>query len=261
MLSSEQIRNAAEYLIACRKERRNAEMPQNYCPASRAEGYLIQARLEALSAKPVCGWKIAATSVAGQEHIGVDGPLAGRIFVEMLLQADEPVSLEHNRMRKLELEFAFRMGRDLPPRQTPYERDEVLAAVDSLHLSLEIPDARYATPDVMGAPLLIADNACADRFIFGPPSDLDWRARDLAGQAVRAVVNEREEIHGRGSNVLGCPTQALTWLANELSRNAVTLRAGQIVSTGTCLPPVDIKPGDRVLADFGPYGALSVSFV
>ena len=53
-----------------------------YRPVNRAEGYAIQARLEARSAQPLFGWKIAATSQAGQQHIGVDGPLAGRIRTE-----------------------------------------------------------------------------------------------------------------------------------------------------------------------------------
>ena len=49
-------------------------------PATRAEGYAIQARLEAYSGAPRAGWKIAATSLGGQRHIGVDGPMAGRLL-------------------------------------------------------------------------------------------------------------------------------------------------------------------------------------
>ena len=51
-------------------------------PEDRAEGYAIQAALAEHSTGKLFGWKIAATSEAGQKHINVGGPLAGRIFAE-----------------------------------------------------------------------------------------------------------------------------------------------------------------------------------
>jgi 2-keto-4-pentenoate hydratase len=30
--------------------------------------------------------------------------------------------------------------------------------------------------------------------------------------------------------------------------------------TGTCLPPVEIGPGDRIRMDFGAFGAIAASF-
>jgi 2-keto-4-pentenoate hydratase len=61
---------------------------------------------------------------------------------------------------------------------------------------------------------------------------------------------------GVGSNVLGDPRVALTWLANELSSLGITLRAGQVVTTGTCLVPLEIAPGDHVRMDFGALGRV-----
>jgi 2-keto-4-pentenoate hydratase len=49
-------------------------------PADRAQAYAIQAEIERLSGQGRTRWKIAATSTAGQAHIGVDGPLAGRLL-------------------------------------------------------------------------------------------------------------------------------------------------------------------------------------
>lgn len=48
-------------------------------PTSRSEGYQIQLALFEATGEPALGWKIAATSLAGQQHIGVSGPLAGRL--------------------------------------------------------------------------------------------------------------------------------------------------------------------------------------
>ena len=47
-------------------------------PQGRAEGYAIQAAMQGYGS--LFGWKIAATSEAGQKHINVAGPLAGRIL-------------------------------------------------------------------------------------------------------------------------------------------------------------------------------------
>jgi 2-keto-4-pentenoate hydratase len=53
-------------------------------PSSREAAYAVQAQLEGLSPHPLFGWKIAATSTAGQQHIGIDGPIAGRLLTEMV---------------------------------------------------------------------------------------------------------------------------------------------------------------------------------
>ena len=61
------------------------ELPADLRPKDRAEAYQVQTYIEEFSAKPLYGWKIAATSIAGQRHIGVDGPLAGRILAERVI--------------------------------------------------------------------------------------------------------------------------------------------------------------------------------
>ena len=104
-------------------------LPRDLRPTTRAEGYAIQAQLEASSARPLFGWKIAATSIAGQRHINVDGPLAGRLLAETGAAGRRPRPLGANHMQVAELEFAFRMGRDLPPRADRLPQAEVLAAV------------------------------------------------------------------------------------------------------------------------------------
>src|ERR1700748_3357900 len=107
-------------------------LPPHLGPADRAEAYRFQALLEGYSNAPLYGWKIAATSIAGQKHIGVDGPLAGRLLAERVIPDGGMCPLGNNLMCVAELEFAFRMGADLSPRGAPYTDDEVLAAVATL---------------------------------------------------------------------------------------------------------------------------------
>jgi 2-keto-4-pentenoate hydratase len=239
---------------------RIAALPPELRPATRAEGYAIQFLVEHRSASPLFGWKIAATSEAGQRHINVDGPLAGRIPAEKVRAPGATIPLGGNLMRVAEIEFAFRFGRDLPPQPQPYAVAEVMDAVASLHPAIEIPDSRYEDFCAVGAAQLIADNACAHLFMLGPSSDAPWREADLADAAVSATLNGRDTRHGKGFNALGDPRIALTWIVNELCGLGVTMKAGQVVTTGTCVVPVEVMPGDEVVGDWGRHGRLAVRF-
>jgi 2-keto-4-pentenoate hydratase len=254
-------REASDLLFALWQEgRRIPHLPEAIRPATRAEGYRIQALIERKSAKPVFGWKIAATSKAGQAHINVDGPLAGRLLAERAFGEGATLRFGANHMRVVEGEFAFRMGRDLSPRLEPYGADEAVAAVADLHLALEIPDTRYDDVTKVGAAQIIADNACAHEFVLGPKVTVDWRAMDLAAHPTLGRVENGAEHAGKGANVLGDPRLALAWLANELSGLGITLRRGEVVTTGTSFVPLPVQPGDRVSADFGPLGVVSLAF-
>jgi 2-keto-4-pentenoate hydratase len=228
-------------------------------PGSRAEGYAIQAEFARQSQKPLFGWKIAATSEAGQKHINVDGPMVGRILAETVIADGGIASMAGNEMRVAEPEFAFRMGRDLPPRDTAYGLAEVLDAVATLHPAIEIPDSRFSDFVRAGAAQIIADNACAHLFVLGAATKSDWRSLDLVEERPLITVGA-ERFIGHGKNVLGDPRVALAWCANELRQLGLTLGAGQVVTTGTCHPPLPIQAGDTVRADFGTLGAVSVSF-
>jgi 2-keto-4-pentenoate hydratase len=242
-----------------REGTRVENLPVDLRPTTRAEAYAVQGCIEVHTAQPLYGWKIAATSAAGQKHIGVDGPLAGRLLAERVIADGGDCALVNNLMKVAELEFAFRMGRDLPPRSEPYTEDEVLAAVATLHPAIEIPDSRYEHFATVGLAQLVADNACAHRFILGPAASDDWRGLDLAAHRGRAYRNGAPAGEGIGSNVLGGPVTALTWLANELSRHGMTLGAGQVVTTGTCLAPLPIAAGEHIEGDLGSLGRVSVT--
>jgi len=259
-MTEDDMRAAGDLLFShWRDQTRLDALPPQLRPATRAEGYRVQAYLEAHTARPLFGWKIAATSAAGQKHINVDGPLAGRLLAERVIADGGVCPLGNNLMRVAEMEFAFRMAVDMPPRAAPYEQDAVMGCVATLHPAIELPDSRYCDFTRVGLAQLVADNACAHRFVMGPAAPDDWRGIDLAAHPVRAFLNDAVAGEGSGANVLGDPRIALTWLANELSRHGMTLKAGEVVTTGTCVAPVTIAAGDRISGDFGPLGGVAVT--
>lgn len=236
-------------------------LPEAMRPSTRAQGYEAAAAVAAQSGSTVAGWKIAATSEAGQKHINVDGPIIGRILKSRLLPEGSSVTLGDNIMRVAEAEFAFGFAKDLPPRTEPYSQEEALAAVGSLHLSIEVPDSRYADFTKVGAAQLIADTACASWLVLGPALDKEWRHIDLSAHAVKGLKNGAVVAEGTGKAVLGDPRKALAWFVNEASTYCGGVKAGQFVTTGTCIVPMAVAAGDAVTADYGVLGTISCRIV
>src|SRR3954454_22380354 len=135
MLDRDQIAAASQVLIKHWRDGTKLDaLEPPLRPQNRTEGYAIQAALSGT----LFGWKIAATSEAGQRHINVAGPLAGRIFGERVITDEGTASMAGNEMRVGEPEFAFRMGRSLPPRSMSYSVEDVLDAVVTLHPAIEL---------------------------------------------------------------------------------------------------------------------------
>jgi 2-keto-4-pentenoate hydratase len=148
-------------------------------------------------------------------------------------------------MRVAEPEFAFRCGTRLAPRAEPYTVAEAVAAMDALIPAIEVPDSRFEDFAKAGAAQLIADCACARDLVLGVPATAAWRWLDLAEHKVHGSVVGRIERDGIGRNVLDDPRLALAWLVNELSSLGFALEPGEVITTGTCMPPLAIEPGDR----------------
>lgn len=191
-----------------------SNLPEALRPKDTAAGHAIQAEWPMVSGQAVVGWKIAATSAAGQAHINVGGPLPGRILTRFVFAVGEAVSLAGNRMRVVESEFAFRLGVDLTPLATPRTQKEVLAAVASLHPAFEVPELRYTEFARAGEAQLLADDACCGNFAFGAVAPDGWRAVDLGGACVHASVtdaagNVRCTRDGDGRAALGDPRHGI----------------------------------------------------
>ena len=241
-----------------------ASLPDHCRPLTALQGYLAQAQLPRVSGRDVVGWKIAATSSNGQAHINVSSPLAGRLLSGQVVASGATLSSAGNRMRVAEPEFAFTMGQDLPPQSAPYSLTEVMAAVATLHPALEVPDSRLMPFTEAGEAQLLADNACARDFVLGTPAPQAWRKMDLSQHVVQAQVTLGETMRysrtGSGAWVLGDPRIALTWLANQLSSLGITLHKGHVVTTGTCMVPLELVPGETAHADFGSLGQVQMHF-
>lgn len=228
-------------------------------PGDLDEGYAIQRALDEL-AGPAAGWKIAATSKAGQDHLGATGPMVGRLYEAQRRDSGAALSVGGMRMRSAEPEFAFVLASDIAPGAAVPSLERVLAAVGSLVLAIEVPDSRFSDFSAVGVPSLAADAMCGGYFITGP-SIADWRSLDLPAQGARLLCDGREVSAGSGANVLGDPREALRWMTGEVLSRGWPLRAGDIVLTGASAAPVAVHAGDSLDAEFDGLGSVKVEFV
>jgi 2-oxo-hept-3-ene-1,7-dioate hydratase len=68
------------------------------------------------------------------------------------------------------------------------------------------------------------------------------------------------EESGVSAAIMGHPAAGIAWLVNKLHVVGAGLKKGQIVLAGSFTRPVDIVAGDVIQADYGPLGAIGVSF-
>jgi 2-keto-4-pentenoate hydratase len=258
-VTMQQSTSAHEILLdAWRHDRTIDVLPSALRPADIAAGYALQDAVIDTLGEPVTGYKIAATSAAGQAHIAIDHPISGQLRQSRVLSPGTPAPMAGNTMRVAEAEFVFEVGEDIAPRDTPYTVDEVMAFTAHLRLGIELPNARYRDFVSAGAAQLIADNACAYAFVLGPRVAQPWRAVNLAAHPVQTLVDGDVVSRGSGGDALGDPRTALAWFVNHYRERGRRIAAGSFVTTGVCGKPAPILPGQQVDVNFGSFGVLSV---
>ncbi len=215
----------------------------------------VQAAAISAVEAPLAGWKIGATSARAQAIMQTHEPFFGPVFEDRVWEDGAHLDLPAG-FRGFECEFALRIGADLPPREGGYRRDQLAIAIDAVVPAIELVATRQALDGMGNARLARADLGFNHGLVLGaplmpPPLDA------LSEATVVARVDGTEVARGRGSDVLGHPREALVWL----TRQGVALRAGDLVSTGTCTGIAALAPHQRAEADFGPFGHVTFTAV
>jgi 2-keto-4-pentenoate hydratase len=227
-------------------------------PTSLEQAYSVQNQIVRLAGHEVVGFKVGSTSKEAQRLLGTSEPGSGPILAPYLYVAPARVAIVPAQMPAVEGEFAFRLARMLPPRLTAYGIDEVAEAIDGVAGAIEIVGSRLAGGLAQkGRHLVTADGGANIALITGTWST-DWRALDLRAHPVAMRINGKERGRGVGARALGDPMQVMVWLANQQSRFGRGLKAGDVVSTGTCTGLDDVEPGDQVVANFASLGSVEL---
>jgi 2-keto-4-pentenoate hydratase len=245
---------------------RDHERKRNIVPFARDYGavdiagaYEIQSgynRLQEAKLGRRAGYKIGLTSRRMQQMCGVGHPNSGVVFEKRILASGATISLGSLVHLGLEFECCARLGSSLAPRSGLYSLEEIAEAVDAVAPAFEVIDDRNsAYPlDLLS---LIADNSWNEGNVIGEfkPS---WP--DLAGARSVLECDRRIIDQGFGRDVLGHPFEPLCWLANHLSAQGQTLKAGEIVLTGSWVTTRFPKAGEHYRHTIEGVGSVEARF-
>lgn len=245
-------RQAADLLIAVRAKAspKITNLPEALRPADRPQAYAIQ-RLVVETFTGIGGWKVGAA-----------GPEAPPQCAVMPLEDVRPspaTAVSKDSVRGIEAEVAFRMAADLPPRATPYTRDEVIAAIGTAHPVIELLDSRYVDPDTVDAFTSLADCQVHGGFVYGP-GKTDWHGIDFSAETVEQYVDGTLTKTHIG-NPVGDMIRLMVWMANEGAVWAGGLKAGQFVTCGSWTGKEMVGPAAKVRVFYPSLGEVRVNYV
>ena len=199
------------------------DLPQQLQPVTLEEAYYIQSRL-ALAYGEIGGWKVGAPTADAT-------PLFAPMPRAWIAANDAELGGRH-RFRGLEAEIAFLIGRDLPLRDVPYSRDEVVAAIASCHPAIEVIESGLTDPMKAARLSMVADLQMHGAFVYGA-AVRDWQKIDFSKEHVALAVDGVVRVERTGSNTAGDLMRLLPWLANAGAARTGGLKAGQWVTTGS----------------------------
>ncbi len=234
-------------------------LPPGSQPRTVAEAYAIQAALTAGYPSPVAGYKIGAASAASQALVGAEGPFTARVFADTLFAAPATITPGRFFTPAVEAELAFRIGRQVLPAASRQSREAVVACIAAAYPAIEICDNRFTDWRQVGLAQLVADNGFYGGLVLGDPIP-GWQDLDLAQTFASMAVDGVTLGSGRCSAVLGDPVDSVGWLLQALGAQGLTVEAGAVVAIGTWTGLFAVKTGQRAMATFDGYGAVSIQF-
>lgn len=192
-------------------------------PTDRAVAHVIQTEtMRAIG--PIGAWKVSPVPTHGE-------PAASPLPMSAVYQNGATLDLVRSRNVGVEAEIAVTLSRDLTAKSTPYALDDVLGAVSSMHLAIEIIDSRFADRIATPALAQAADLLNGHAVIVGPRRSVHtWP--DLERQRLRLVVDGVEAEVTTGGSTTANALAALVWLANHAISRGLPLMAGTVIITG-----------------------------
>lgn len=203
----------------------------------------------------VAGYKVSMTSAETQAYANTNEPAYGTILSDKVVHSGDTVSLSKLFAPLIEPELVFVLTEDIP---ADADDAQILKSV-KVAPGIEIPDARYIDwfPNfTLGD--LISDNTASGLVALGEAKDA-VSYEDFANITLSLTKDGEEIATGVSSDVLGNPIESLKWLIQKLDQQGKQLYKGQIVSSGTFVPPVPATEGTYKAAYSYP-GTITVTF-
>jgi 2-keto-4-pentenoate hydratase len=187
------------------------------------------------------------------DRLGIRAPLFGFLTDRGLLESGSTVSIAGWTRAVFEPEVAVHLGSNL---RSGAAEAEVRAAISGLGPAVELADVDPAVQDVES----ILAGEIFHRHVLLGPVDRTRAGGSVAGIEARVRRDGDEIASASDATAPGEMVVILQALAEVLEANGEALRAGDVVITGSLIPPVEVAPGQVLLAEISPLGEVEVRF-
>ena len=229
---------------------------------SEADSYKVQFavhdRLTADGKDAMAGWKVALTLPSQYEPMKLSGPVSAGIYQSGVRQSGAVFEKGWPIKAGIECEMVARMAKDVTAAGTPYTAETIKPFVANFYCGAEVVENRYADVTKVSGPGRIADDVLQAACIVGAEIK-DWRTLDFAGVKGRSLFADKEIGAGPGTNVMGGALISLAWLANKLITHGKSLRAGDVILTGSVHPPVFLPGPGIARTEFVGLGGSAIT--
>lgn len=223
--------------------------------ASEAQAYAVQnAWVDQLlrSGGAVGGWKVGAPNNETE-------PNAAPLPVACLHPSGAPLGTPATALRGVELELAVRLKQDLLPGDRLPSREEIAAAIGEVLPVVEILNSRLVETLKSPPTAKLADLGNHGALVLGAPaSSVDPLTLDLTQLHTRLSVAGQEVVNVTGGHTAPDLWRLLAWLARHAQARGLPLRAGQVITTGSCTGLVIAEPGSLVEGELTGIGRVSL---
>jgi 2-keto-4-pentenoate hydratase len=216
-----------------------------------AQGRLRESRLAAGERR--VGWKAGLGTAQAMEKASIRSPLTGFLTNASLasgMTTTDGLSIDAWRNARLEPEVAVRVGADVP---AGADRQTVQDAISGVAPSIEIVDVG----DLGDIEQVLAANIFHRAFLFGPFAD---RSGADLGAARLSITRDGDEPQTGidPATALGGLVEVVRAVADQVQLAGDTLRAGDVVMTGSVVPAITISGGERFEVTLHGVGSVTV---
>jgi 2-keto-4-pentenoate hydratase len=201
------------------------------------------------------GWKVGFGAPAMLKQLDISGPLVGFLATNARVQSGASVSLTGWTKPVAEPEIAVHLGRDVAAGS---DRESAMAAVAGISPAIELVDVHTPPQD---PERILADNIYQRHVVLGStgPARAGAGSDGLTCRIIRRGAETARTSDPQANT--GQWIAIVRHVADLLAAFGETLRAGEIIITGSVVAPLALEPGEDGLAfEVDPIGGVSVRF-
>lgn len=215
--------------------------------AYRVQSYV--AKLRTARGERVIGYKVGCGSAVIQRQLGIDHCLFGRLFAGEQHASGAKLSAARYDHLAIEGELAVRLAVDLNPSDGSDELPH--GAFDAIYPVIELHNYVIRGPAATAGEL-IANNGLHAGFVA--PMEVFYDESGINGDMsilVDGHIADRCDARQLHDTI----ASSLRWLANTLPEHDNTLRAGDVILTGSCCRLIPLEPPCHVVVQ-SPLGRV-----